>query len=1026
MAPFEDICKRAEEEWRALEQSPHPRLMVGSASCGRAAGAPAVLEAIEAELQRHRLEATVIQVGCLGLCYTEPLLDITKPGGPRIFYGDATPELASQLVRDYLLGDNPHPDLALGTMGDVGVEGIPKLFDLPMLKPQVRIVLKNCGHIDPESITHYIAQGGYHGFTSALEMGPEGAIDEVKRAGLRGRGGAGFPTWQKWQFCRNAPGDVKYLVCNADEGDPGAFMNRSVLEGDPHALLEGMLIAGYALGATEGFIYCRAEYPLAVHRLGIALKQAAELGLMGENILGSGFSFHIQVREGAGAFVCGEETALLASIEGKRGTPRPRPPFPAVKGLWGKPTNINNVETLSTLPHILREGAEWYSGKGSELSKGTKTFSLVGKVKRTGLIEIPLGSTLGDIIFGVGGGLVGDKGFKAAQTGGPSGGCLPSSALDLPIEYEALAQAGSIMGSGGLIVMDDYTCAVDLARFFLTFTKSESCGKCVPCRVGTGQMLQMLERFTRGEGKPGDIEKLLALCDLVKNTSLCGLGQTAPNPVLTTVRYFREEYEEHINKRYCRAAVCKGLVEAPCSHICPAGIDVPRYVRLCAEGKYAQAFAVNRERVPFPSVLGRVCFHPCEARCRRGQLEEPIGIRMLKRIASERDDGAWRSLLKKAPPTGKRVAVVGSGPAGLTAAYYLATGGHAVTVFEALPQAGGMMRVAIPEYRLPREVLDAEIEDIERAGVEIRTATRVESLDSLMEQGYDAVFLGLGAHRGAEMGVEGQGGPAVVDAVDFLRRVTLGEGVSVGEKVAVVGGGNAAIDAARCALRLGATSVSLVYRRTRDEMPASPEEVEAAIEEGVEMVFLAAPCLLRKQGSGVRLECDRMRLGEIDSSGRRRPEAIPDDKFSQDFDTVIAAIGQVPEVPRAFALGLGRGNTITVDPDSMATSRSGVFAGGDCVIGPASVIEAIAHGRQAAISIDRYLGGSGDIGEVLLPPEAGEESTFVAEEGERHRPPMAHLPPEKRMEGYPEVELGYSDAQAVEEAQRCLKCDLEE
>ncbi|MFQ5825852.1 MAG: FAD-dependent oxidoreductase, partial [Dehalococcoidia bacterium] len=937
-----------------------------------------------------------------------------------------TPQVVSQLVEDYLLGDDPHPDLALGTIGDGEVEGIPRLFDLPMLKPQVRIVLKNCGHIDPENIDHYVAQGGYQGFANTLGMGPEAVIEEVTKAGLRGRGGAGFPTGQKWRFCRNSPGDVKYLVCNADEGDPGAFMNRSVLEGDPHALLEGMLIAGYALGATAGYIYCRAEYPLAVHRLEIALKQAAEHGLMGENILGSDFSFHIQVREGAGAFVCGEETALMASIEGKRGMPRPRPPFPAVKGLWGKPTNINNVETLSTLPHILRNGAEWYAQHGSELSKGTKTFSLVGKVKRTGLIEVPLGIKLGDVIFGVGGGLEGDKGFKAAQTGGPSGGCLPRSALDLPIEYEALAQAGSIIGSGGIIVMDDYTCPVDLARFFLTFTQNESCGKCVPCRVGTRQILMMLERFTRGEGQPGDIERLLDLANMVKDTSLCGLGQTAPNPVLTTVRYFRDEYEEHIQKHYCRAAVCKGLVEAPCSHICPAGIDVPRYVRLCAEGKFAQALAVNRERVPFPGVLGRVCFHPCELRCRRGQLEEPIAIRVLKRIAFERDDGQWRSWIKEAPPTGKRVAIVGSGPAGLTAAYYLATAGHAVTVFEALPQAGGMMRVAIPEYRLPRQILDAEIEEIERAGVEIRTNTRVESLGSLFEQGYDAVFLGLGAHRGAEMGVGGQEGPGVVDAVDFLRRVNLGDGASVGDRVAVVGGGNAAIDAARTSLRLGAKEVTLIYRRTRDEMPASPEEVEAALEEGVEMTFLAAPARLGRENGRVRLECQRMRLGEMDSSGRRRPEPIAGDEFSLDFDTVIAAIGQVPEVPQTFALELGRGNTITVDADTQATSRGGVFAGGDCVTGPASVIEAIADGRRAAISIDRYLGGSGDISEVLLPPEAGEEATFATEEGELYRPPMPHLPLEKRMEGFPEVELGYGDEPAMEEARRCLKCDLEE
>ncbi|MDP6783702.1 MAG: NADH-ubiquinone oxidoreductase-F iron-sulfur binding region domain-containing protein, partial [Dehalococcoidia bacterium] len=432
------------------------------------------------------------------------------------------------------------------------------------------------------------------------------------------RGGAGASTGFKWERLWEAQGDEKYIICNADEGDPGAFMDRALLEGDPHAVLEGMLIGAYATGANYAYIYCRAEYPLAIERLERALDQMRECGLLGDNILGSDFSLEIAVKEGAGAFVCGEETALIASIEGKRGMPRSRPPFPAVSGLWGKPTNVNNVETWASVSAILQKGAEWYASFGTEKSKGTKTFALAGKIVHTGLIEVPMGIPLGDIIYEIGGGIVDNKDYKAAQTGGPSGGCLPVSRLDLPVEYEALAEAGSIVGSGGMLVADEDTCMVDMAKFFLAFVQDESCGKCVPCRVGTRQMLDMLERITRGEGQPGDIERLEKLAQLVKSTSLCGLGQGAPNPVLTTIRYFREEYEEHTNKGYCRAGVCKGLVKSPCQNACPAGINVPRYIRAIGEGKFSEAVAVIREKIPFPAVCGYVCVHFCEAKCRRG------------------------------------------------------------------------------------------------------------------------------------------------------------------------------------------------------------------------------------------------------------------------------------------------------------------------------------------------------------------------------------------------------------------------
>jgi len=424
----------------------------------------------------------------------------------------------------------------------------------------VRIALRNCGHIDPKDIDQYIASGGYSGLAKALEMSPEQVIEEVKKSGLRGRGGAGFSTGRKWEFCQRSPGEEKYLICNADEGDPGAFMDRSLLEGDPHAVLEGMLIGGYAIGSTHSYIYCRAEYPLAIEKLKFALERMEEYGLIGDNILGSSFSFNIQIKEGAGAFVCGEETALMASIEGRRGMPRSRPPFPAQSGLWGKPTNINNVETWANVSAILQKGSDWYSSFGTEKSKGTKTFALAGKIVRTGLIEVPMGISLGDIIYEIGGGIVGGKRFKAVQTGGPSGGCLPASMTDLPVDYESLAQAGSIVGSGGMVVADEDTCMVDLARFFLSFTQVESCGKCVSCRIGTKQMLSILERITRGEGQPDDIELLERLAQLIKATSLCALGQTAPNPVLTTIRYFRDEFEVHINEKRCPALACTELI----------------------------------------------------------------------------------------------------------------------------------------------------------------------------------------------------------------------------------------------------------------------------------------------------------------------------------------------------------------------------------------------------------------------------------------------------------------------------------
>ena len=558
---FESIRNGAYKAWQEHQHSDTARILVGAATCGCATGALDVITAVENKLNELGIQAHVQQVGCIGMCYEEVLLDIIKLGRPRISYRDMTPEKATELIEDYLIRDNPRPDLALAVIGEGEVEGIPNLDNEPVFKGQQRIVLKNCGHIDPESISDYIVQDGYMGLVKTLEQTQQDIINTVTKSELRGRGGAGFPTGRKWDSCLKPQSDQKYVICNADEGDPGAFMDRSVLEGDPHAVIEGMTIAGYAIGASKGYIYVRAEYPLAVVRLEKAIAQAKELNLLGENILGSGFSFDLEIFQGAGAFVCGESTALVMSIEGKRGMPKPLPrPRTTEAGLWDKPTLLNNVKTFAVVPQIILKGAEWFSDTGTEACRGTAVFALTGKINRSGLIEVPMGIELGKIIKDIGGGVLDGRQFKAVQTGGPSGGCLPEKMLNLAVDFDTLEEAGSMMGSGGMVVLDETTCMVDVARYFIEFTVEESCGQCVPCRVGTLQMLEILNDICEGKGKEGDIETLLELGESIIETSICGLGKSAPNPVLSTINYFREEYEAHIKEKSCPALVCKNLI----------------------------------------------------------------------------------------------------------------------------------------------------------------------------------------------------------------------------------------------------------------------------------------------------------------------------------------------------------------------------------------------------------------------------------------------------------------------------------
>jgi NADP-reducing hydrogenase subunit HndC len=535
-------------------------LVCGGTGC-TSSGSPAIREHLEKELKKQGLdeEIKVVQTGCFGLCALGPIM-IVYPEGT--FYSRVTEEDVTEIVSEHLLKGRPVERLVYNPKTEEMPHGVTSLSETPFYKSQMRIALRNCGVINPEEIDEYIALDGYLALGKALtEMTPQGVIDLIKASGLRGRGGAGFPTGTKWQFAANNAAAEKYVVCNADEGDPGAFMDRSVLEGDPHAVLEAMAIAGYAIGGTHGYIYVRAEYPIAVKRLKIAIDQAREYGLLGKNIFGTNFSFDIDIRLGAGAFVCGEETALMTSIEGNRGEPRNKPPFPAVKGLFGMPTIINNVETFANIPQIIVHGPEWFSSMGTECSKGTKVFALGGKINNTGLVEIPMGTTLRQILFEIGGGIPGGKKFKAAQTGGPSGGCIPTEHLDTPIDYENLKAIGSMMGSGGLIVMDEDNCMVDVARFFLEFTVDESCGKCTPCRIGTRRLLEMLNKITEGNGTLEDLDKMEELCHYIMNNALCGLGQTAPNPVLSTLKYFRDEYMAHVVDKRCPAGVCKKLLQ---------------------------------------------------------------------------------------------------------------------------------------------------------------------------------------------------------------------------------------------------------------------------------------------------------------------------------------------------------------------------------------------------------------------------------------------------------------------------------
>ena len=1021
-----------------------PRVAVGMGTCGQGNGAEEVYHALNDAIQSSAPDAMLTGVGCFGSCFQEPLVSIRLPGYPIVVLHHVDTSDASRILETISTGVMPS-DLVYCKIEEwnhitahlkygQGYPDIPSWDTIPFFKGQKKIVLRNCGLINPSDIEEYIAVGGYQALYKVLIDGrADAVIEQIKAARLRGRGGAGFLTGNKWDFLAKAKGETKYIICNADEGDPGAFMNRNEIEGDPHSMLEGMIIGAYATGATAGIIYVRAEYPLAVSRLNRAIEQAHEYGLLGANILGRGFNFDIELVQGAGAFVCGEETAMIASLEGHAGRPHPRPPFPAQKGLWGHPTNINNVETWYNIAPIVTRGPAWFTETGSVKSPGTKVFSLVGKIHNTGLVEMPLGTPLKNFIYDVGEGPINGRHIKSVQTGGPSGGCIPMEMLDTPVDYESLTQIGSIMGSGGMVVMDEDNCMVDVARYFIEFTHSESCGKCVPCRVGLNKALRILNAITKGHGTRELMSLLDELARMIRASSLCGLGQSAPNPVLTTIRHFREEYEDHIVAHRCRAGVCQELALSPCENSCPLRMNIPRFLELYQEGRMEDAFESVVLDNPLPASTGRVCQHPCDNRCRRQSFDEAVNMREVHRFLADAlyqsdlfEPMLKRILARRLEPTGHKVAVAGSGPTGLTAAFYLAMLGHDVTIFEERGEAGGMLRFAIPEYRLPKSVLRRELDLIEGVGVKMEFNVRVGfdlPLNELASH-FDAVFLSIGTWKESWLYLPGTELKGVYPALPFLELVARHEQAPIATNVAIIGGGNAAIDSARTVLRTGA-SATIFYRRDRQDMPAIDEEIQAAEEEGVRFVFLAAPHRIRGGADGKvkALEIVKTRLGEYDNSGRRRP--IPTDEVQRyECDSVILAVGETfdQDFCRASGLALKEQGTIIVDRFTFETSRPNFYAGGDVITGSSNVSHAMAGGKQAARNIDERLMGEHRWERLFPVFEFSQVAPGEPRLSRRHT--SRALAPEIRSRSQQEVIAGLDSNQALEECRRCLRCDL--
>ncbi len=955
--------------------------------------------------KKENKDIEVIPVGCHKFCSGAPVVKVDFPN-ENYLYQNVLIDDVDKIIKN-AKKYKPVEELLFKNK---------KFFELQEIK-----VLKYCGEVNPVSIEDYIYYGGFSAFIKILEnFTPEMIIDEIRKSKLRGRGGAGFPTYKKWEIVKEQKSEEKYVICNGDEGDPGAFMDRTILEGLPFQVIEGMLICGFTVGAKKGFFYIRAEYPIAVEHVQKAINKCYEYGLLGKNILGTNFSFDIEMKKGAGAFVCGEETALISSIEGKRGMPKPRPPFPAEKGLFGKPTCINNVETFANIPIIINEGGENFSKIGTQNSGGTKIFSLAGKVKNTGLVEIPLGTPLWKIIYEIGGGPLDGRKIKGVQTGGPSGGCIPIEHFNTPVDYETLAELGSIMGSGGMIVIDDKVCAVELARYFLDFTQKESCGKCTPCRVGTKRMLEILEKITKGKGTLEDIEKLEILGNCIKETSLCGLGQTAPNPVLTTLRYFKEEYLDHIILNYCSSAQCKEVVYAACTNACPVGVNVPEYIDAIEKSDFIKAYEIICNDLPFPSICGRACYSPCESMCRRKDVDEAVNIRVLKKFVC---DYAWRKGVSVKDFTvlsreiNKKVAVVGGGISGLSCAYFLSKAGVKVDIYEKEKELGGVVKKYIPEFRLPKKIVEKEIKDIlnERINVFFNKSLFENLKLEELEEKYDAVYISIGAV--ASPYVEEKN---VFNGLDFLKNVKENKKIKIGDKVGIIGGGNVAIDCARVAKRLKAKDVYIIYRRTEEYMPAHKTEIEEAKKEKIKFLYLLSPEKVENKDGKIVLILKKMTLkDEIDKDGRIK-FVETNERLKIELDCLIYAIGQKSKIGEYFDLN-------DVNRFTLKIKDRKLFVGGDFYRGPSSIIEAIGDGKRASFSILNFLTGKKFEKfwiKHIVKEQTEQEINFEEKINIKRQQPK-YISLKERINTFKEVEKNFSFIQAVKEAKRCLKCHLE-
>jgi NADH-quinone oxidoreductase subunit F len=1021
-----------------------PKISVGMGTCGMGNAAKEVYDSLQKAIKARRANIQLSITGCFGFCSEEPLVNCYLPGMPLLILHKVTPKDADSIVANLAKGVMPvkkalckiekwncyTAHLEFG----IGLPEVPVWNEVPFFKGQKKIVLREAGLINPEDIEEYIAVGGFSALLKALKhMTPDAVLEEIKTAKLRGRGGAGFPTATKWEMMKKVQADKKYIICNADEGDPGAYMNRNEIESDPYALIEGMLIGAYVMGANEGVMYVRAEYPLAVERFIKAINVVKERGLLGENIFGSSFDFELSYVEGAGAFVCGEETALIASIEGKAGRPIPRPPYPAQKGLWGRPTNINNVETWFNVPLIVTIGGAEFAKFGTPTSTGTKVFSLVGKIKNTGLVELPLGTPLENIIYSMGEGTGNKKRIRAVQTGGPSGGCIPTEYFNTPVDYESLTKLGTIMGSGGMVVMDQDNCMVDVARYFVEVTHNESCGKCTPCREGLSQSLAILNKITHGDATMEDLDTLERLAYVIRDSSLCGLGQTSSNPVLTTLRYFRDEYERHILQRRCKAGVCENLFVALCENSCPLHMNIPGYLQLLKEGRIEEAFELTLRDNPLPGTVGRICYFHCQMRCRRDTIDAPVSQGEIHRYLADtiykmgKEKEIYHRLAKeKLSSTGKKIAIVGAGPAGLTAAFYLVRLGHQVTVYDNHAKAGGILHYGIPAYRLPKDVLIKELDLFKKLGVKFVFNTRIGKTISFktLQQKNDAIFLAVGAQKDIELEIPGKELNGVIEGYQFLEDFAMGKKLPVGKKVVVVGAGNVAIDAARSCLRLGA-EVTLVYRRDKDEMPANQHEIEDAFDENINFMFMSAPNRIIGDAKGkvAGLEIHKMKLDGFDSSGRKKPIDTGETAMVE-CNTVILAIGERVEFESAAEIGLEvrKNGVIKVQQPNYRTNLPKVYAGGDAVTGPATVSEAMGIARHAAEAIDFDLMKEKRFHHLFR--EFKYKNEVEPEPSTIKQIEPKKLSVRERVRTFQEVLAGYSGEEAMQEADRCLRCDV--